>query len=157
MFCRSCWANLPDGTERCPKCQHDPRVPMSPPPDPVATASPPPPPPRLPPGPAKGRPSNLARVNMALAALLVAGIGGPLLMHWWEERRTPRGPAARESPAAALAPLPEPSMPRAIQPSPASATDDPDARAATEAYTLFERGDIASACERYRQLAAQSR
>jgi len=94
---------------------------------------------------------------MALAALLVAGIGGPLLMHWWEERRTARGSAARESPAVALAPLPEPSMPRAIQPSPASATDDPDARAATEAYTLFERGDIASACERYRQLAAQSR
>ena len=23
MFCRSCWANLPDGTERCPKCQHE--------------------------------------------------------------------------------------------------------------------------------------
>ena len=26
MFCRSCWANLPDGTARCPKCQHDPRL-----------------------------------------------------------------------------------------------------------------------------------
>ena len=29
MFCRSCWANLPDGTEQCPKCQNDPRVPSA--------------------------------------------------------------------------------------------------------------------------------
>jgi hypothetical protein len=30
MFCRSCWANLPNGTARCPKCQHDPRLAIPP-------------------------------------------------------------------------------------------------------------------------------
>jgi tetratricopeptide (TPR) repeat protein len=36
------------------------------------------------------------------------------------------------------------------------AGDDPDTREAKEAYALFQSGDIATACERYRQLAARS-
>src|SRR5215831_11513002 len=89
MFCRSCWANLPDGTERCPKCQNDPRVAVAPPSSAPAAAAPAPlaPPPRAP-RPARGRGSNLAWVNMALALALGAVIAGPLLMRWWGERRT---------------------------------------------------------------------
>jgi tetratricopeptide (TPR) repeat protein len=29
MFCRTCWANLPDGTKLCPRCGSDPRFPVT--------------------------------------------------------------------------------------------------------------------------------
>jgi tetratricopeptide (TPR) repeat protein len=153
MFCRSCWANLPDGTERCPKCQNDPRIPVAPPaPAPVEPAPAPP--------PARARGSNLAWLNVALALALGLGIAGPLLMRWWDERRTTllsTGASPAAASARRVAPtLPEPTVPRAIQPTPGSAGDDAEAREANEAYALFQRGDIASACERYRQLAARS-
>src|SRR5262249_49120348 len=60
MFCGSWGANPPDGTERCPKCESDPRVAVSPPP--VEK-----PPPTVSVAPARGRGANLARVNMVLA------------------------------------------------------------------------------------------
>ena len=93
---------------------------------------------------------------MGLALALVLGIGGPLLMRWWEERRTTLVASDGAAPAAAPEPLPEPTLPHPAPPAPAAAGDDPDARAAKEAYTLFQRGDVAAACERYRQLASRS-
>jgi tetratricopeptide (TPR) repeat protein len=94
---------------------------------------------------------------MALALVLVAGVAGPLLMRWWEERRPALLSTEEESSAAAEStPLPAPPPPRAVQPTAGPAGDDADARAAKEAYALFQRGDIATACERYRQLAARS-
>jgi tetratricopeptide (TPR) repeat protein len=159
MFCRSCWANLPDGTEQCPKCHNDPRVPVAPPSaEPVAAASPLPPPTsggEL--ARAKAPGSRLAWVNMALAVAIVGGVGGPLLFRWWEDRQealrsAETGAQAVAGPAA----LPELTPLAKMQPSPGPAGDDPDARAAKEAYTLFQRGDIPAACEAYRQLVARS-
>jgi tetratricopeptide (TPR) repeat protein len=161
MFCRSCWANLPDGTERCPKCQHDPRVAVSPPEPvpPVEPASAPAAPaPSTLPAPAPPRGAYLARLNAALAAAIVLGVAGPVLVRWWEARRTASlstgGDSAAFAPADALL---EPSLPRAAEPVAAPAGDDADARAVREAYALYQRGDVATACERYRDLAARLR
>src|SRR5262245_58371328 len=90
MFCRSCWANLPDGTEQCPRCQHDPRV-ASDHPAADSPASPAPPPAhRTEPVPVIARPRpgrNLARLNAALAGTFVLIIAGPSLVRWWETWR----------------------------------------------------------------------
>ncbi len=160
MFCRSCWANLPDGTERCPKCQHDPRVAVSPPepaPPSQRAAALPAPTSSVPPAPRPPRATKLARVNATLAAVLVLGVAGPILMQWWEARRAVGPPSGGESAAGASADaLPEPSVPTAAEPVAAPAGDDSAARAAREAYALYQRGDIATACERYRDLAGRS-
>jgi tetratricopeptide (TPR) repeat protein len=157
MFCRSCWANLPDGTERCPKCQHDPRVPAAPPVSgpPASPAGAPPAAPRAaaPAAPA-ARGTTLARLNAALAAVLVLGVAGPVLLQWG---RAPR--AAAPPPAgAALAtdPSPEPALPSVDEPTAGPPGDDADARAAREALALYQRGDIRSACERYRELVSRT-
>jgi tetratricopeptide (TPR) repeat protein len=150
MFCRSCWANLPDGTERCPKCQNDPRVAVSPPP-PAET-----PPLSVGAAAARGRGANLALVNMALALALVVGVTGPPLMRWWERRAATRSTGGDQE-APPLAALPAPGLPRAVEPVSRPVGDDPDARAAREAYALYQQGDVATACERYRELAARSR
>src|SRR6185436_18457659 len=110
MFCRSCWANLPDGSERCPKCQQDPRVPSAAPaPSPPAAAPPPPLPAVAPAPPPRG--TSLARLNVALAAVLVLGVAGPFLMRWWETSRA-APPAAGTGSAVVADPLPEPDLPR---------------------------------------------
>ena len=145
MFCRSCWANLPDGTERCPKCQHDPRVATSPPESaPAADLAPsvlstPAPPARPAPPPPRG--ANLGRLNAALAAVLVLGVTGPVLVRWWETRRAgdpvPGGDSAAVAPADAS---PEPSLPTAVEPVAAPAGDDATARAAREASHALPAG-----------------
>ena len=158
MFCRSCWANLPDGTGQCPKCQNDPRLAAAPPaPDPSGAAPAPPVGPR----PAARRASNLGLVNMTLALALGLGIGGPPLVHWWEGRRASPQPTDGASPTSApvsrpQAALPEPTLPHAVQPITTPVGDEADARAANEAYALFQRGDVATACERYRELAVRT-
>jgi tetratricopeptide (TPR) repeat protein len=164
MFCRSCWANLPDGTERCPKCQNDPRVAVVPA-SPASTAAPVVTPVaasvapivRVSAAPAAARGGTLARLNAVLAAALVLGVTGPFLVRWWEAQRI--APAAGGSAPAALVQesRPEPDVPRAAEPSAAPTGDDADARAAREAYALYQRGEIAAACERYRDLAARTR
>lgn len=99
---------------------------------------------------------NLARLNVALAALLALGVAGPVLVSWWEARREAARQTSGGSPAVAPAEaLPEPSLPRAVEPVAAPAGDDADARAAREAYALYQRGEVATACERYRELAAR--
>jgi tetratricopeptide (TPR) repeat protein len=160
MFCRSCWANLPDGTERCPKCQHDPRV-AAPPADPGLSAHPvarTDTPIRVTPPPASRRGTTLARVNMALAAVVLVLVGGPPVMRWWQTRQPPGPSDGARLPASesASAPLPA-SPPDTAAPVLAVRSDDPDAQAASEAATLYRRGDIAAACERYRDLVARSR
>jgi hypothetical protein len=95
---------------------------------------------------------------VVLAAALALGVAGPVVARWWEARREAARPAGGAPPSAAPAEaLPEPSLPRAVEPVPAPAGDDADARAAREAYALYQRGDVATACERYRELAARSR
>jgi tetratricopeptide (TPR) repeat protein len=119
-------------------------VPAAPAP-PVRPASPPP------------RGASLARLNAALAAVLVLGVAGPVLVRWWETRR-PADRASGEDSAAGtpVDALPEPSPPTAVEPVAAPAGDDANARAAREAYALYQRGEIAAACERYRDLVARS-
>ena len=160
MFCRSCWANLPDGTEQCPKCQKDPRMAVAPA-EPLAASTPAPVPPSAPaasrsPAPRGG---TLARLNLVLAAALVLGVTGPLLMRWWEAQRTaaPKIAGAGSSAVVGDDARPEPTLPPAVEPTAAPAGDDPDARAAREAHALYQRGEIAAACERYRDLAARTR
>ena len=156
MFCRSCWANLPDGTELCPKCQHDPRVaavpaepaapaePLVPASPPVRVAAPAPPP----------RGTNLARLNAGLAIVLVVGVAGPVLMRWWETSRSaPQSPGA--GPAVAADPLPEPNLPGVAEPTAGPPGDDANARAARQAHALYQQGDVTAACERYRELVAR--
>jgi tetratricopeptide (TPR) repeat protein len=162
MFCRSCWANLPDGTEQCPKCQRDPRVAVTPPPAAAAETGPPAtPPPRAPssaPAPVRRGGVNLAYVNAAVAGALVLFVAGPPLVRWWEAQRaaSPAGDQAAPTPTSADT-RPEPSLPRAVESVTAPSGDDPDSQAAREAYNLFQRGQVAAACERYRDLAARSR
>src|SRR5262245_47419939 len=119
MFCRSCWANLPDGTERCPKCERDPRVAVAAP----ASASPGPSGSPSPPGrPASGVPvpthgGRLARLNAMLAAALALAVTGPVLVHWWESRREPPPGGSGGPVTAVLADArPEPSLPGALEP-----------------------------------------
>ena len=92
---------------------------------------------------------------MAVAAALVLGVGGPVVMRWWEtSRATPSFAGPNVAPVAE--PSPEPSLPRVVEPSAGPPGDDATARAAREAHGLYQQGDVAGACERYSQLAARS-
>lgn len=158
MFCRACWATLPDGTERCPRCGRDPRLAVAPPP-PARL----PPPASGPPGasasPAPGRATRLARLNLLLGALLAVLVGGPPLARWWEGR--PLAPPA-PSPPGPEAPAPASGASLAGEglpgttPVAAPREDDPDGRAAREAYALFQGGRVAEACERYGEIAQRT-
>src|SRR5262245_57366603 len=147
MFCRSCWVNLPDGTERCPKCQNDPRVAVAPtPPTPVEAAPAAPLPRPVAPRSGPGHRSKLVWVNVALATALGLLIAGPLLSRWWEERQTAFNSTDGAPLAAAPAPLSPPplsapTLPRSVQPTLGSTGDEADVRDANEAYALFQRGD----------------
>ena len=159
MFCRSCWANLPDGTERCPKCQRDPRVPAPP----AEAGSAPPPRPAPPASPvarasASRRGTNLARANVALAAVIVALVAGPPVLRWWEARQQAPPPDATQPAASApAAAQPDASPPEVAAPAVAGRGDDPDARAVREALDLFQQGQVTAACEQYRDLATRTR
>ena len=160
MFCRSCWANLPDGTERCPKCQHDPRVPV-PSAEAGAPAAPPPrptPAPSVARNPAARRGRTLARVNLALAAVFLLLVGGPPVARWWEARRLEEPPGVAAPPTSESdGAAPESSLPEIASPIAAPRGDDADARAAREAFALYQQGQIAAACDKYRDLEAKSR
>src|SRR5262245_26168864 len=161
MFCRSCWANLPDGTEQCPRCHHDPRVAPVPlasdsPSSPALSAAAPAQSASVNSGPRPGR--NLGRLNAALAGIFVLIVAGPPLVRWWETSRAlapPVGTAPVTSePQGAM---PEAVLPRVAEPAAAPTSgDDPAARAVREAYTLYQRGLIVEACERYREVAAHA-
>jgi hypothetical protein len=99
-------------------------------------------------------------VNLLLGAALVALAAGPPLLRWWQ---APAPPAA--TPAGAPAPGTARTVravaPEVVVPGPepvaAPRDDDPDARAAREAYALFEQGQVAAACQRYGELARTGR
>jgi tetratricopeptide (TPR) repeat protein len=93
---------------------------------------------------------------VTIAAGLVLLVAGPPLFRWWEAQRAP-GQADGERAPAPAEPRAEPGQPRAVEPVAAAGGDDADARAAKEAYALYQRGQIAAACERYADLAARSR
>jgi tetratricopeptide (TPR) repeat protein len=95
---------------------------------------------------------------VALAGTLVLLVAGPPLLHWWQAPREETAQSSGDPPAAAGGDMPpEVSLPRAPEPAPAPAGEDADARAAREAYALYQRGQVAAACERYRDLASRSR
>jgi tetratricopeptide (TPR) repeat protein len=151
MFCRSCWANLPDGTAECPKCHRDPRIAGAPPAAPLA-------PPAIPRGAPASRLPGLARLNLVLAAGLAVAILGPPGVRWWEARRAapPRPPVeARGDPTTSGRPPLETGFPDAGQPA-APRGGGAEVRPEREAYALFQQGQIAAACERYRELAARA-
>ncbi|MBI3455619.1 MAG: tetratricopeptide repeat protein [Candidatus Rokubacteria bacterium] len=97
----------------------------------------------------------MTRLNGLLATLLLVLVAGPPAVRWALERwvappAPPRPLAARQpprAPVATSAPAPElaPSVP----------AEGPDAALAREAYTLYQEGRVAEACERYRVLVAR--
>jgi tetratricopeptide (TPR) repeat protein len=146
MFCRSCWTNLPDGTRQCPKCQADP---VAPPASPSAAPAPAP-------AIAAPRPTRLdrmTRLNILLVTLLVTVVGGPSGVRWVLDHWV--NPPAREPTAGAAMPEARPSVaPPAVasEPAPAGPVTGPEAALAQEAFTLYQQGRLAEACDRYRDL-----
>jgi tetratricopeptide (TPR) repeat protein len=96
-------------------------------------------------------------VNVGVATTLVLIVAGPPVARWWEAQR-PAAPPERAgaSPSAPDDSAPEPSLPRIAEPVAAPPGDDAEARAARDAFALYQRGDVAVACEKYRDAAARS-
>jgi tetratricopeptide (TPR) repeat protein len=114
--------------------------------------------PPAPPVPAARRGTTLGRLNAALAGAFVLLVAGPPLVRWWEARREVAPPIGVAAPASEPSDArPEPSLPRAVEPVAMPRGDDPEARAAGEAFALYQQGQVAAACERYRDLAGRSR
>ncbi len=147
MFCRSCWANIADGSAECPKCHADPTA---------APAGPHPGARR--PAPASAETPRGDRQNrlIALLALLVTVlVGGPPAVEWvmarWGGR--PGGAGSDGGPAGAG---PRPSIEAAapsVEPSAPSAGPGPEVALLREAYALYQQGRVAEACDRYRAAA----
>jgi tetratricopeptide (TPR) repeat protein len=104
------------------------------------------------------RGTNLARLNLAVAGTLLVAVAGPPLLRSWEAHRVATSPGdggiapAGEAPE----PEPEPSPPPVVEAVVPPRGDDSEARATREAYALYQQGQVAAACERYRALAARS-
>jgi tetratricopeptide (TPR) repeat protein len=76
---------------------------------------------------------------------------------WWEARHQDTPPASAAPPASEAGDVPpEPSLPRVAEPVAAPRGDDADARAARDAFALYQRGEVAAACEKYRDAVARS-
>lgn len=178
MFCRACWANIPDDSTQCPRCHGDARTtPPTPARRPAAAGREPSPGSKL---------SRLAKLNLLLAGLIVTLAFGPPLLTRYAEWTAPRperppgpppGPATSPVPpegAASSRPRPETSQlsqlpplpplppldvtpPPPAAPSAAAPTEGGDVALAREAAALFRSGRIAEACERYRELAGRVR
>jgi tetratricopeptide (TPR) repeat protein len=95
---------------------------------------------------------------VALAAGFLALLAGPPLMRWWEAREPAPLPDAPRPPVAAPPDAqPAASPPEVAAPAVAAQGDEADARAVRQALTLYEQGQVAAACEQYRDLAARTR
>src|SRR5947207_3778929 len=152
MFCRSCWANLPDGSLECPRCHRDPTVPTAPPapvPSQGSTSAPKRGPVARPPAPGRAAGSNLARLNLVLVALLVVLAAGPTVSRRYQAWRATGARAPTVAPPgvslASRPPLETMVAPGAELAPPA----DSQATASREAYQLYQAGKIAEACDRY--------
>jgi Flp pilus assembly protein TadD len=97
-------------------------------------------------------------VNVALAVGFLLLVGGPPVARWWEARRVevPIEEAARPA-TEPVGVESEASLPAVAEPVAAPRGDDADARAAREAFSLYQQGQVAAACEKYRDLEARSR
>ncbi len=153
MFCRSCWANVPDSSLRCPRCEADPRAT---PPAPAAVAGAASPAARRatasPPLPPKSKGLDIGTLTLVLAGLIVAVAAGPSALRWFSERgsASDRDGRAGAAPTGARAPV-EARLPAAT--GPAAPVGGPEAVLAREAFQLYQEGRVAEACERYRDLA----
>jgi tetratricopeptide (TPR) repeat protein len=108
--------------------------------------------------PTARRGANLARVNVALAVVSVALVAGPPAVRWWQAWRQAPPPDAAPLPAAEPPDAePDASPPEVAPPAVAGRGDDADARAVREAFNLYQQGQVAAACEQYRDLVARSR
>ena len=85
-----------------------------------------------------------------------SAVAGPVLMRWWETSRSAPSVTPEPGPAVVGGPLPEPNLPGVAEPTAGPPGDDANARAAREAHALYQRGDVAAACERYRELVARA-
>jgi tetratricopeptide (TPR) repeat protein len=86
-------------------------------------------------------------------------VAGPPAARWWQAQRVVSSPSEGTSglTSTSASDAPEPSVPNVVEPVAASGSDDQEAEAAREAFALYRRGQVAAACERYRDLAARSR
>jgi tetratricopeptide (TPR) repeat protein len=108
--------------------------------------------------PTARRGANLARVNVALAVVSVALVAGPPAVRWWQAWQQAPPPDAAPLPAAEPPDAePDASPPEVAPPAVAGRGDDADARAVREAFNLYQQGQVAAACEQYRDLVARSR
>jgi tetratricopeptide (TPR) repeat protein len=148
MFCRACWFNIPDGSVECPRCHADPggTPQAAAPAGPDAPAVQAPVPGEAPAPKKKGDRQN--RLIALAAVLLIVVVAGPRATEWvgaWlrgEEARPPAGPGVPPRPLGAPQPSAEPSGP--------DTGEGPEAELLREAYTLYQQGKLAEACERYR-------
>lgn len=150
MFCRSCWANIPDGSPQCPKCQADPQAA----PAPSAAASQ-----RTPaPGPARaaGKPDAASRLKAGLLLVLGVLVAALLVTRWLERpAREESTEAGRVGARVAAAPGAGQALP-VVEPG-AQAGGGPEAALAREALALYRQGRVAEACDRYRELVGRVR
>lgn len=145
MFCRSCWANLPDGTRECPKCQADPAAP-----GPVARPGGPAAAPRLPRKSPRPGPDRQTRLIVLVALLVLTLIAGPKAVEW-AATRLPGAPARAAGPAIAPTSVPAaPGVPASAEPTAPPAAAGPEVEAMREAYALYQAGKLLEACDRYR-------
>ena len=160
MFCLACWANLPDGTARCPRCGADPRV------RPAGAAAPEASDPATRrPVADQGQPARrrftLARLNLALAAVLVTAVATPLVARWYGARQEVEAPPGATPLPVAGRPVPRetPDLPRPATPEPNTAavpSAGPEVALGQEAVRLYREGRVAEACERFREAAVRA-
>jgi tetratricopeptide (TPR) repeat protein len=145
VFCRSCWANIADGSPECPRCHADPGAAPAAATPARAGGAPGEPPPK------KKRKGDRQNRLIALVGLLVLVlIVGPTTVEWavrrWRGDPAGPGPGSSERPPLeATASTADPTRP--------SADAGPDAASLREAYELYQQGRVAEACDRYRDLA----
>jgi tetratricopeptide (TPR) repeat protein len=86
-------------------------------------------------------------------------VAGPPVARWWQAQRPASSPSDGVAGLTSMpAPdVPEPSVPSVVEPVAVSGGDEQDAQAAREALALYQRGQVAAACERFRDLAARTR
>jgi tetratricopeptide (TPR) repeat protein len=151
VFCRACWANIPDASTECPRCHANPGGSSEPAaPAPAATAdrtARAPAPREFQPPPKTGDRQN--RLIVLVATLLLVLVAGPKAVEWvgaWlrsADEPPATGPVAPPRP---LARAPEPTA----EPAGPDTGTGPDVELLREAYALYQQGKLAEACERYR-------
>ena len=150
MFCRACWANIPDGSRECSRCHADP----------AAAPAGPPASPARPPAPTvavRARPGSGDRTNRLIglvAVLVMVLIGGPPAVewaarHWRDGGGVPSSGPGSPGPVERLGLVLEAPAAEPIGP---TAGAGPEVLLMREAYALYQEGRIPEACDRYRDV-----